>query len=260
MNVPPWHELPAALEPLPITISTLPEPNLEPIPDPDIDITSESEEETFEPAEDNCMEVALMTTPTEYKAGLLEDFSGKNDNATCWLLAMKAYFRMNNHIYKDDKTVILIFLNKMSKGRGAIFTEGWYIKLVNKAIPDSEKTFKKLCTAFEEAFILKDVKDRARQTVYSLSMDQFNRDFDQYATTFRLAQACSGIDLDSILVDALQWGVTNQLAVMMTAAVLPEGQDKTGWKWEQLLCSLHNQISSSAHSSVVRWHIEFLVS
>ena len=40
---------------------------------------------------------------------------------------------------------------------------------------------------------------------------------------------------DGILVDALQRGVTNQLAVMMTATALPEGQEKTGWKWEQWL-------------------------
>ena len=67
-------------------------------------------------------------------------------------------------------------------------------------------------------------KDWARQTVYSLSMDQFNSDFDQYTTTFRLAQAHSGVDIDSILVDTLQWGVTNQLAIVMTTAALPEGQ------------------------------------
>ena len=66
-------------------------------------------------------------------------------------------------------------------------------------------------------------------------MDQFNGDFDLYATTFRLAQACSGIDLNSILVDTLQQGVTNQLTVMMTAATLPVGQEKTSWKWEQWL-------------------------
>ena len=83
LNVPPQFELPAALEPLPITITTLPKPSLEPIPDPNIEITSESEEETFEPAEDNCMEAALMTTPTKYKAGLPEDFSGKNEDAMC---------------------------------------------------------------------------------------------------------------------------------------------------------------------------------
>ena len=66
-------------------------------------------------------------------------------------------------------------------------------------------------------------------------MDQFNGDFDQYTTTFRLAQVQSGINLDSILVDTLQQGVTNQLAIMMTATTLLEGQDKTGWKWEQWL-------------------------
>ena len=154
------------------------------------------------------MEVALMSRLTEFKAGLPEDFSGKNDNTTHWLLAMKAYFIINEKVYTEDMTTILIFLNKLSKGRGATFAEGWYTKLANLAIPDSKKTFKKLCKAFEEAFVTKDLKDRARQTVYSLSMDQFNRDFDEYSTTFKLAQACCGVDDDSILVDALQRGVT----------------------------------------------------
>ena len=176
-----------------------------------------------------------MTHPIEYKAGLPEDFSGKNDDATQWLLAMKAYFRINNEIYKDDKTIVLVFLNIMSKGRGSNFTEGWYLKLINKAIPEMEKTFKKLCEAFKETCIPKDIKDRAHQTIYSLSMDQFDSDFDQYATTFRLAQACSGVNIDSILVDTLQQGVTNQLTIMMTAAALPDGQEKTRWKWEQWL-------------------------
>ena len=92
-------------------------------------------------------------------------------------------------------------------------------------IPQSKKTFEKLCAIFEETFILKDLKDQAQQTVYSLSMDQFNGNFDQYSTAFRLAQAHSKINLDSIL--------TNWLAAMMTITTLPEGQEKTGWKWEQ---------------------------
>ena len=50
----------------------------------------------------------------------------------------------------------------------------------------------------------KDLKDQARQTVYSLSMDQFKEDFDEYSTAFKLAQAHCGVDNDSILVDALQ--------------------------------------------------------
>ena len=102
------------------------------------------------------------------------------------------------------------------------------MKLANPGIPDSEKTFKKLCKAFEEAFVPKDLKARAHQTVYSLNMDQFNGDFDEYSTAFKLAQACCRVDDDSILVDTLQWGVTQQLAVMMTDAALPDGE--TSWK------------------------------
>ena len=181
------------------------------------------------------MKVALMSRPTEFKAGLPEDFSGKNDDAMRWLLAMKAYFVINAEIYMDNATTILIFLNKLSKGRGATFAEGWYMKLANPVIPESEKTFKKLYKAFEEAFVLKDIKDQAHQTVYSLSMDQFNGDFDEYSTAFKLAQAHSGVNDNSILVDALQRGVTQQLAIMMTAAALLDGQEKTGWKWEQWL-------------------------
>ena len=65
-----------------------------------------------------------MSRPTEFKAGLPEDFSGKNDDAMCWLLAMKAYFVINEKIYTEDATTVLIFLNKLSKGRGATFAEG----------------------------------------------------------------------------------------------------------------------------------------
>ena len=95
-------------------------------------------------------------------------------------------------------------LNKMSKGCRATFAAGWYLKLVDNNILKSEETFKKLCSTFEEACIPKDLRDQACQTIYSLTMRQFDGDFDQYATAFRLAQACSGINTDNILVDALQ--------------------------------------------------------
>ena len=55
---------------------------MEPVPDPDITLTSESEEETYELAEDYRMDVAQMSRPTEFKVGLPEDFSGKNEDAT----------------------------------------------------------------------------------------------------------------------------------------------------------------------------------
>ena len=98
--------------------------NCNTVPDPDIEITSEEEEESFEPAEDNRIDVALMSKPTEIEAGLPDNFSRRNEDATWWLLAMKAYFGMNEEIYKDKKNVILVFLNKMSKGRGGTFAEG----------------------------------------------------------------------------------------------------------------------------------------
>ena len=69
-------------EPLPITITTLLEPIPKPVLDPDIEITSEEEEESFEPAKDNCMDVALMSKPTKIKARLPYDFSGRNKDAT----------------------------------------------------------------------------------------------------------------------------------------------------------------------------------
>ena len=130
---------------------------MDPVSDPDIEITSDKEE-AFKPAKEE-LEVATMSKPSEIKAGLPEDFSGKNQDAMCWLLAMKAYFRMNQEIYKDEKNVVLVFLNKMSKGRGGTFAKGWYLKLINEAIPEGEKMFKKLSDAFKETFIPKDIKD-----------------------------------------------------------------------------------------------------
>ena len=49
LNVPSQHESPTALEPLLITITTLPKPTIAPISDLDIEITSEEGEESFAP-------------------------------------------------------------------------------------------------------------------------------------------------------------------------------------------------------------------
>ena len=66
-------------------------------------------------------------------------------------------------------------------------------------------------------------------------MKQFNGDFDQYSVAFKLAQGQSGLDNDRLLVDALQRGVSYQLAVMMTGVPLTNEQRDNGWKWEQWL-------------------------
>ena len=93
----------------------------------------------------------------------------------------------------------------------------------------------KLFTTFKETFIPRDIQDQARQDLYSLSMKQLNGDFDKYSVAFKLAQAHSEIYDDHLLIDALQQGVSYDLAVMMTGAAKPRGQEETGWRWEQWL-------------------------
>lgn len=82
---------------------------------------------------------------------------------------MRAYFAMNVPKYNDVNHV-LVTLNKMSKGHSATFAKGWYIKLHNNGVITDEKTFRKLCEAFAKAFVPKDLKDWACQSIYSLSM------------------------------------------------------------------------------------------
>ena len=139
----------------------------------------------------------------ELTAGLPKDFSRREEDTTRWILAMKAYFIINGDTY-DEKAWILVTLNKMSTRKGATFAEGWYLWLTNDDIPLEQKTFEKLDEDFHWAFIPKDLEDWTCQEVYSLTMEQFKGDFDQYASAFRLAQAYSGIDLGRILVDVLQ--------------------------------------------------------
>ena len=122
----------------------------------------------------------------ELAAGLPGNFSGKQEDATRWILSTKAYFSINEETY-DNKAQTLVTLNKMSTGRGATFTEGWYLKLDNDDIPPDLKTFAKLDEDFHRAFVPKDLEDQAHQEVYSLSMEQFKGDFDQYSSAFRLA-------------------------------------------------------------------------
>ena len=66
-------------------------------------------------------------------------------------------------------------------------------------------------------------------------MKQLNEDFDKYSIAFKLAQAQSKVNDDRLLIDALQRGISYDLAVMMTRAALPRGQEETRWRWEQWL-------------------------
>ena len=152
-----------------------------------------------------------------------------------WLMAMKAYFRMHQDFYDDEKEITTVFLNKLTNGRAGTLAEGCYTKLTNPSIPDLELTVDKLYITFKETFISRDIQDQAHQDIYSLSMKQLNEDFDEYSVAFKLAQAQSKVNDDRLLIDALQRGISYDLAVMMTRAALPRGQEETRWRWEQWL-------------------------
>jgi len=64
---------------------------------------------------DNDDDMSTTTALVDVKAGLPEDFSGKNEDVRRWILAMSAYFNMCGPWY-TEKQMKLILLNKMSKG------------------------------------------------------------------------------------------------------------------------------------------------
>ena len=73
----------------------------------------------------------------ELKAGLPGNFSRTEEDANLWLLQMKAYFTLNPALYQE-KNKILAFLNKMDKGRGKSFSEGWLIACADPNVKDED--------------------------------------------------------------------------------------------------------------------------
>ena len=96
----------------------------------------------------------------ELKASLPGNFSGKEEDANLWLLAMKAYFTMNPSLY-EEKNKILAFLNKMDAGRGKSFAKGWLMKCASPDIHDEDRTFNKIEADFIEKFIPSDQATKA---------------------------------------------------------------------------------------------------
>ena len=77
----PQCSLPGPLDPLSLTITTIPDQSPASIPDPDIEIPTASEEETFEQVPSQ-QDDEMATCSMEIKAGLPEDFLGKNEDVT----------------------------------------------------------------------------------------------------------------------------------------------------------------------------------
>ena len=134
----------------------------------------------------------MSSHPSELKAALPANFSGKNNGATQWIKAMKAYFTLNSTLYSSNAAKIMTTLNKMSSGRRAPYTETWYDKMADVSIANSEKTFDKFTLDFESMFYPFDTQVTThnklltlRQTSFKEKNGETNDGFQQYITNFQ---------------------------------------------------------------------------
>jgi hypothetical protein len=165
--------------------------------------------------------------PVELKAGLPDDFLGNAKDAARWLLTISAYFAMNATIYSDD-TKILTALNKMSKGRGKFFSESWYYKLANDALPDAEKTWSALQKNFKEMVCPFDLQASARHRMTELSQKKTREGFQDFVTRYQLVVVQSGMTDNIAIIDGLCQGLDKEL-VRMVLSMKDPPKDLKGW-------------------------------
>ena len=176
--------------------------------DPDVEIPDE------EPLDTNMTE--MTSCPSEFKAGLPKDFSGNSEDSNRWMLSLQAYFEMNSSVY-NNKAKLLMALNKMSKGRGKPFSEGWFYKLNDATIPDSEKTWDKMVASFKMTFYPFNIQNKARRTINHLvqNLRDHKEGFQKYITDFQLATAQIGIKDEETLIEAFATGLDPSLGQMV---------------------------------------------
>ena len=163
-----------------------------------------------EPLDTNMTE--MTSHPSELKAGLPEDFSRNSEDLNRWMLSLQAYFEINSSVY-NNKAKLLIALNKMSKGRGKPFLEGWFYKLNDATIPDSEKTWDKMVASFKMTFYPFDIQNKARRTMNCLiqNLRDHEEGFQKYVVDFQLAAAQTGIKDEESLIKAFAAGLDPSL-------------------------------------------------
>ncbi|KAH0831024.1 hypothetical protein J3R83DRAFT_13522 [Lanmaoa asiatica] len=64
---------------------------------------------------------------------------------------MCTYLKMKMNIYSDEAKA-LVLLNKISKERGRDFSEGWYMKILDSAIPVKDKDYQVIIEDFIKTF------------------------------------------------------------------------------------------------------------
>jgi len=173
--------------------------------------------------------MSTTTALVDVKAGLLEDFSGRSEDSRRWILAMSAYFSTCGPRY-TEKQMKLILLNKMSKGRGADFSDGWLSKIADNSVPDKLKTKELIVDDFEKVFLPTDKTSRARAALANLCMEgpPFRGDFHGFRSSFELKAGKSGVEDENVLKDLLRQAVSTDLAFKMMSL---ENEPKTYKDW-----------------------------
>ena len=159
---------------------------------------------------------------TELKAALPVDFSGKSDDATHWIKAMKANFVLHTTLYSSDTAKIMTTLNKMSGGRGAPYAETWYDKMADNMVPNAKKTFDKFVEDFESTFYPFDTKITTHNQLRALRQRSFkekdgstNDGFQQYITNFQNLSMKAGTKDEFNLISQLSLGLDQKLSEMI---------------------------------------------
>ena len=132
------------------------------------------------------------------------------------MLSLQAYFKMNSSIY-NDKAKLLTALNKMSKGRGKPFSEGWFYKLNDATIPDSKKTWDKMVASFKTTFYPFHIQNKAKRTMNHLvqNLRDHEEGFQKYVVDFQLAAAQIGIKDEETLIKAFATRLDPSLGQMV---------------------------------------------
>ena len=127
-----------------------------------------------------------------------------------------AYFNMCGPQY-TSKQMKLILLNKMSKGWGANFSEGWLHKIADNAVLENDKTKELVILDFEKVFLPMDKTSRAQATLADLHMEvpPFKGDFHGFCSAFELEAGKSRVEDKNVLKDMLRQEVSTDLAFKM---------------------------------------------
>ena len=123
---------------------------------------------------------------------------------------------MNSSVY-DDKAKLLMALNKMSKEKGKLFSEGGFYKFNNATIPDNKKTWEKMVANFKTTFYPFDIQNKARRTMNCLvqNLRDYEKGFQKCIVDFQLAIVQTGIKDKETLIKAFATGLDPSLGQMV---------------------------------------------